>query len=70
MKRRARKDGKFGARNALAANVCRRKASFSYAKAKAKLRLLERLGEEGLHVYHCPQCSGYHVGHRKPGSGK
>lgn len=70
VKRRARKDGKFGARNALAARVCNRKAAFSYRKAHGKLRRLQKLGEDGLHVYHCPQCGKYHVGHRKPGSGK
>lgn len=70
VKRRARKDGKFGARNEKAEQVCRRKTAFSYRRAKSRQRILERLGETGLHVYHCPQCGKYHVGHRKPLSGK
>jgi len=34
-------------------------------QAHAGRRRLERKGESNLHVYACPHCGKFHVGHRR-----
>jgi hypothetical protein len=50
-----------------AENGCRSKQVYlSKAEAKRVARLMSRRHSEALHLYRCPECGYYHVGHIVP----
>ena len=66
MRRRALYNLSLDRQEAWRQNMClskRRHATIE--EATWALRALEQKGEQGLNIYPCPWCWGYHVGHGK-----
>lgn len=46
-----------------------KRAWMTRSAAKQSVRRLKRKGSNGMHVYVCPTCGYYHVGHRRKSYG-
>ena len=58
------KDKNKKAENKARRKQCFRKIGYSRKGASAARRRLEDRGETNLHIYLCPFCRKYHVGHK------